>query len=169
MKLEKEVHHSSEDVDDAVLHDVVRALGRRVKISRAYDVPYIAGYSRDARTIYIDRHLPASFDWRGKSVRLAPFLVTHEIVEKSLLDELRLHYLHAHQIAVRIERDAVKAAGIPWNTYQRFMKQHEKPIEEEKLVKVPPDLDLRPYADSKDFATLERLVCGEKGAGRRSR
>src|SRR5436309_412327 len=112
MKLEKEVHHSSEDVDDAVLHDVVRALGRRVEISRAYDVPYIAGYSRDARTIYIDRHLPASFDWRGKSVRLAPFLVTHEIVEESLLDELRLHYLHAHQVAVRIERDAVKAAGI---------------------------------------------------------
>src|SRR3954447_5346379 len=155
MKLEDEVRHSSEDVDDAVLADVVRALGRRVKTSHAYDVPYIAGYSRDARTIYIDRHLPRSLDWRGKSVRVVPFLVTHEIVEKSLLDELRLHYLHAHQIAVRIERDAVTAAGIAWSAYQRFMKQYEKPIEEEKLGKVPPDLDLRPYADSKDFATLE--------------
>jgi hypothetical protein len=131
-----------------------------VKISRAYDVPYIAGYSRDARTIYIDRHLPVSFGWRGKSLRLTPFLATHEIVEKSLLDELRLHYLHAHQIAVRIERDAVRAAGIGWSAYQRFMKQHEKPIEEEKLAKVPPDLDLTPYADSKDFATLKRLVRG---------
>jgi hypothetical protein len=30
--------------------------------------------------------------------------MTHEIVEKALLDELRLHYLHAHQIAVRAER-----------------------------------------------------------------
>jgi hypothetical protein len=169
MKLENEIRHSSEDVDDAVLQDVVRALGRRVKISRAYDVPYIAGYSRDARTIYIDRHLPVSFEWRGNSVRLTPFLAAHEIVEKSLLDELRLHYLHAHQIAVRIERDAVKAAGISWSAYQRFMKQHEKSIEEEKLAKVPPDLDLTPYADSKDFATLERLVRGEKAAKRRSR
>jgi hypothetical protein len=45
---------------------------------------------------------------------------------KALLDELRLHYLHAHQIAVRIERDAVKAAGVSWWAYQRFMKQHDK-------------------------------------------
>jgi hypothetical protein len=33
-------------------------------------------------------------------------------VEKALLDELRLDYLHAHQVAVRAERDAVKAAGV---------------------------------------------------------
>jgi hypothetical protein len=39
---------------------------------------------------------------------------------------LAWHYLHAHQIAVRIERDAVKAAGVSWWAYQRFMKQHEK-------------------------------------------
>jgi hypothetical protein len=33
------------------------------------------------------------------------------------------------QIAVRAERDAVRAAGISWCAYQRFMKQHEKQIE----------------------------------------
>jgi hypothetical protein len=54
-----------------------------------------------------------------------------------MLDELRLHYLHAHQIAVRAERDAVKAAGIPWWFYQRFMKRYEKPIEEEKTGEGP--------------------------------
>jgi hypothetical protein len=42
-----------------------------------------------------------------KSVRVDPFLLTHEIAEKPLLDELRLHYLHAHKIAVRAEHDAV--------------------------------------------------------------
>jgi hypothetical protein len=47
-----------------------------------------------------------------KTIRVDPFLLTHEIVEKALLDELRLHYLHAHQIAVPAERDAVKATGI---------------------------------------------------------
>ncbi len=134
MKLEAEVRHKSEDIDDLVLLDVVQAIRRRVRIvNREYDVPYIAGYSVDGHTVFIDRHLPRSFRWLTKTVRVDPFLLTHEIVEKALLDELRLHYLHAHQIAVRAERDAVKAAGVPWWVYQRFMKKYEKPIEEEKL------------------------------------
>jgi hypothetical protein len=45
--------------------------------------------------------LPKSFRWLTKSVRVDRFLLTHEIVEKALLDELRLHYLHAHQVATR--------------------------------------------------------------------
>jgi hypothetical protein len=72
-----------------------------------------------------------------KTVRIEPFLLTHEIVEKALLDELRLHYRHAHQIATRVERDAVKAAGVSWWAYQSFMKKHEKQFEEEKLVRIP--------------------------------
>jgi hypothetical protein len=112
MKLEREIRHKSEDIEDEVLLDVVRAIRRRVRVlSREYDIPYIAGYSEDGRTVFIDRHLPKSFRWLTKVVRVDPFLLTHEIVEKALLDELRLHYLHAHQIALRSERDAVKAAG----------------------------------------------------------
>src|SRR5256714_5920411 len=159
MKLEREVRHKSEDIEDEVLMDVVRAIRRRVRrVSHAYDIPYIAGYSIDGHTVFIDRHLPRSFRWLMKTVRVEPFLITHEIVEKALLDELRLHYLHAHQIAVRAERDAVKAAGISWWGYQRFMKRHEKSIEEEKLTRVPASLDLTPYRDEKDFSLLQRLV-----------
>jgi hypothetical protein len=33
-----------------------------------------------------------------RTVRVDPYLLTHEIVEKALLDELRLHYLHVCQI-----------------------------------------------------------------------
>jgi hypothetical protein len=146
-----------------VLLDVVQALRRRVRVvNRDYDIPYIAGYSTDGHTVFIDRHLPRSFRWLMKTVRVEPFLLTHEIVEKALLDELRLHYLHAHQIAMRAERDAVKAAGVSWWAYQRFMKSYEKPIEEEKLAKVPAALDLTPYRDEKDFALLRRLVRREK-------
>jgi hypothetical protein len=163
MKLEQEVRHKSEDIADEVLLDAVRALRRRVRVvNREYDIPYIAGYSVDGRTVFIDRHLPRQFRWLMKKVRVEPFLLTHEIVEKALLDELRLHYLHAHQIAVRAERDAVKAAGVSWWAYQRFMKGHEKQIEEEHLVKVPAVLDLTPYRDEKDFALLERLVRKER-------
>jgi hypothetical protein len=158
MKLEREVRHKSEDIEDDVLLDVVQAIRRRVRVvSRDYDVPYIAGYSVDGHTVFIHRHLPKSFRWLTKNVRVDPFLVTHEIVEKALLDELRLHYLHAHQIAMRAERDAVKAAGVSWWVYQRFMKKYEKPIEKEKLLHVPPHLDLTPYRDEKDFALLRRL------------
>src|SRR3954468_882234 len=46
------------------------------------------------------------------------------------------------QIAMRAERDAVKAAGVSWWAYQSFMKKHEKQIEEEKLVRSSPVLRL---------------------------
>ena len=163
MKLEREVRHRSEDIENDVLLDAVKAIRRRVRVvNRDYDIPYIAGYSRDGHTVFIDRHLPKSFRWLMKIVRVEPFLLTHEIVEKALLDELRLHYLHAHQIAQRAERDAVKAAGFSWWAYQRFMKQHEKSIEQEKLIKVPAELDLTPYRDERDFALLRRLVQRER-------
>jgi hypothetical protein len=163
MKLDREVRHRSEDIDDDVLLDAVRAIGRRVRVvNREYDIPYIAGCSQDGRTVFIDRHLPRSFRWSGRPVRVEPFLLAHEIVEKSLLDELRLHYLHAHQIALRAERDAVAAAGVPWSAYQGFMKKHEKPIEQEKLSRVPATLDLTPYRDEKDFQLLRRLVRKER-------
>jgi hypothetical protein len=161
MKLEAELRQKSEDIDNDVLLDVVKAIRRRVRvINRSYDLPYIAGYSVDGHTVFIDRHLPRSFGWLMKTVRVEPFLLTHE--EKALLDELRPHYLHAHQIAVRAERDAVKAAGVSWWAYQSFMKKHEREIEEETLVKVPASLDLTPYRDEKDFALLERLVRKER-------
>src|SRR6266480_1658867 len=169
MKLDRELRHKSEDIQDTVLMDVVGAIRRRVRIvNRNYDIPYIAGYSQDGRTVFIDRHLPRTFRWLMKTVRVEPFLMTHEIGEKALLDELRLHYLHAHQIAVRAERDAVKASGVSWWAYQRFMKQHERVIEEERLIRVPATLDLTPYRDERDFALLHRLVQKERARLRRS-
>jgi len=163
MKREHEIRHRSEDIEDEVLIDAVHAIRRRIRVvNREYDIPYLAGYSVDGHTVFIDRHLPRTFRWLTKKIRVDQFLLLHEIVEKTLLDKLRLHYLHAHQIALRAERDAVKGAGVPWWAYQRFMKHYEKPIEEEKLVRVPSSLDLTPYRDQKDFALLERLVSGKK-------
>jgi hypothetical protein len=57
---------------------------------------------------------------------------------------------------------------MPWRrqeslgAYQTFMKKHERQIEEEALIRVPPTLDLTPYRDEKDFALLERLVRKER-------
>ena len=84
--------------------------------------------------------------------------MVHEMVEKSLLDEMRLHYLHAHQIALRAEQAAVRAAGIGWRAYDRFMKTNEKKIGDERLRRVPSTLDLTPYRDEHDFEELQNLT-----------
>ena len=88
MKLDREVHHRSEDVEDQVLLDGIKAIRRRLQVvTHDYDIPYIAGYSVDGHTVFIDRHLPRTFRWLTKTVRVEPFLITHEVIEKTLLDE----------------------------------------------------------------------------------
>jgi hypothetical protein len=67
MKLERELRHKSEDISDDVLSDTVKALGRRVRVSHDYDIPYIAGCSADGRRVFIDRHFLRTF-------RLAEYL-----------------------------------------------------------------------------------------------
>ena len=137
MDLQAEARTKSEDISDDVLNEVVKALRRRVnKVDRTYDIPYIAGYSEDGRTIFIDRHLPRSFRSLLKRVYVTPFLLTHEIVEKALLDELRLHYLHAHQIALRVERAAVEAAGVSWSTYGMKKPSNAKSSSESLIISI---------------------------------
>jgi hypothetical protein len=88
----------------------------------------------------------------------------HEEVEKTLIDQLNLHYLHAHQIALRAEEAAVRAAGIPWRAYDGFMQKYVKKIGDERLTKVPADLDLKPYRDEHDEELLKSMAaCIERG------
>lgn len=161
--LDREVRTWTENISDATVADLTTALLRRVgKIDRSYDIPYIAGYSRDGSTVFIDRHMPSSHAYRGRRVQTDRFLITHEIVEKTLLDGLHLHYLHAHQIALRIEQAAVRAAGISWRDYNRFTKAYEKKIGDERLVRVPRDLDLTPYREEHDLPELGKMI-GARG------
>ncbi|MBD8899634.1 hypothetical protein [Rhodanobacter sp. DHG33] len=134
------------------------AVLRRVKkLDREHDIPYLAGYSRDGKTIYIDRHLPKSFVFRGRTIEVDRFLILHEEVEKTLIDQLDLHYLHAHQIATRAEEAAVNAQRVTWKAYDRFMQKYVKSIGDERLQKVPADLDLKPYRDYHDYDLLQRM------------
>jgi hypothetical protein len=163
MKRQDEARHRSEEIDIDVFEEALDAIRRRItKVDRSHDIPFIAGSSKDGKTIFIDRHLPPTFTHLLKKIRIEPFIVVHEKVEKALLDELGLHYLHAHQIALRMEREAVKEAGVSWRAYQSFMKKYEKPISEEHLKKVPHNLELQPYRDEKEFSLLERMVKREK-------
>jgi hypothetical protein len=145
-------------VSSLMMDRALDAIVRRVKkLDRSHDIPYLAGYSQDGKTIYIDRHMPRSFRYRGRQIETDRYLILHEEVEKTLIDQLGLHYLHAHQIATRAEQAAVRAAGVIWRDYDRFMQKYVKRIGDERLTKVPADLDLKPYRDEHDLDLLRRM------------
>ena len=152
-------------VSSLMLDRALDAIVRRVKkFDRDHDIPYLAGYSQDGKTIYIDRHMPTGFKDKGRQINTDRYLILHEEVEKTLIDQLGLHYLHAHQIATRAEQAAVRAAGIKWKDYDRFMQKHVKTIGDERLTKVPADLDTKPYRDEHDMELLGRMqLAVEKG------
>jgi hypothetical protein len=154
-------------ISSLMLDRALDAILRRVKkFDREHDIPYLAGYSQDGQTIYIDRHLPKSFTFRGRVVEVDRFLILHEEVEKTLIDQLDLHYLHAHQIATRAEEAAVHAHGVTWKAYDRFMQKYVKSIGDERLSKVPEDLDLKPYRDYHDYDLLRQMEAHmERGNG----
>ena len=153
-------------VSGLMLDRALDAILRRVKkLDRSHDVPYLAGYSIDGKTIFIDRHLPKSFRFRGREIAVDRYLILHEEVEKTLIDQLGLHYLHAHQIATRAEQAAVRADRIEWRDYDRFMQKYVKRIGDERLTRVPEDLDLKPYRDEHDFDLIKRMLLAV-GSGR---
>lgn len=142
-------------VSDAIIQQVVEAVMANVKVDRTYDVPYLGGSSRTG-TVYIDRRLPRSFRSGGRRVTADPFIILHESVERAVGDRLRLRYQHAHQIALRAEEAAVRAAGISWHDYNAFMRKYEE-VAQTSFSRLPPDLDLKPYRDEEDTELLRRI------------
>ena len=144
-------------VSGLMLDRAIDAILRRVVLDRSHDIPYLAGYSVDGKTIYIDRHLPTTFKLGDRMIQTDRYLILHEAVEKTLLDQLHLHYQHAHQIALRAEEAAVRADGIQWRSYDRAMKKYIKQIGDEKLEHLPADLDRKPYRDEHDRELISRM------------
>jgi len=162
----KKLHIPDWYVSSLMLDRALDAILRRVKkFDRSHDIPYLAGYSVDGKTIFIDRHLPRTFKFRGREIAVDRYLILHEEVEKTLIDQLGLHYLHAHQIATRAEQAAVRADRIEWRDYDRFMQKYVKRIGDERLTKVPDDLDLKPYRDEHDFDLIKRMITALDGGG----
>ena len=129
----------------------------RVTINKKYDIPYLAGYSKDGKTVYIDRHLKTTMN----GVDLIPFLRIHEIAEKTLLDLDHLTYQEAHHVATHLERIAVEKAGLNWDRYTKYLEPYIKRVYYEDLKLVPKDLDLQPYANEHDLI-LKKLMKKER-------
>jgi len=129
----------------------------KFKISRDYDIPYVAGYSKDGRVVFIDRHLPMQLRIGGTSVSILPFIITHERTEKGLIDFLGLDYDDAHKVATwREHKELVKAHRSP-TLYERALDPYIKADQHEKIRSVPETLDLKPYRDSGDIALLNHM------------
>ncbi len=146
----------SAEVDKAMSDPAVKAnLAKPYQLNRNYDLPYLAGYSQDGATIYIDRHLPKELRINGRLVDPTPFLETHEHTEKSIIDGLGWKYAAAHEVATAMERRRVLEAGINWQAYSAALKPLIKADEGEKIEHTPPDLDLSPYQG--DAALLKQI------------
>ncbi|MBI1729323.1 hypothetical protein HYR53_01710 [Candidatus Acetothermia bacterium] len=151
-------HKNSNDtlISSAMLSDAISELAKKVALDRNHDIPYLAGYSVDRSKIYIDRHLQRTYqDHLGKHHEVDKFLILHEATEMALIDLWKLHYQHAHQIALRAEEAAVRAAGLQWREYDAFMQRWIKRADSEKITMVPATLDLIPYLDEDDSELIE--------------
>jgi hypothetical protein len=148
---------SDTDNSAAMLDAAADALLRKVAIRRGYDVPYLAGYNRRGDAVYIDRHLPRTIKIGRRRVDVQRYVVVHEAIEKAILHTYGLTYQHAHQFAQRAEKELVEADGVGWREYQDAIKRHEKQASDERLRRVPTDLDLEPYRDEGDRAMLAQL------------
>jgi hypothetical protein len=147
------------EVDKALANPKIRQrLAHRTRVDRDWDIPYLGGYNIDGHVIYLDRHLPRRFLYRGRRVDTDRFLILHEEIEKALIDALDMSYAHAHEIATRAEENAVGEAGIevPW--YRKMLKPLIKADDHKKLLRVPAALDMTPYRSEKvDHALLRRM------------
>lgn len=141
----------------SIVQKAVKSILEHAKVDYKHDIPYLAGYSINGKTIYIDRHIPRLIKIGNKNINVSPFLILHESVEKALIDELGLRYQEAHQIALMVEKEAVEKSGINWTSYDKEMQKYIKEIGHEKLTNVPKDLDLTPYKDEKDYKILKDL------------
>lgn len=130
-----------------------KEFARSYKVVRSYDIPYVAGYSKDAKTVFIDRHFKKMMD----DIDVEPYVFVHEKTEKALIDVFGIHYQDAHKIATQIEKMTVEKDGINWKKYEKFVMDQYKHIYHEQLNKIPKELDLTPYQDEKEFKILKAM------------
>lgn len=153
-------------LDRLLKHPRVRKFFQRdTTLDRKHRIPFLAGYSTDGKTIFIDSTMSKSFEYKGRQVKTDAFLIVHEELEKALIDGLGWEYLGAHRIAIVAERRAVRAAGIEWDDYNRFMQGEIKRIRALPVRDVPLNLDLAPY--KLEPSLLEQMVAtrGRRSAG----
>lgn len=143
-----------------IFDEAIKKMESEMNINRKYDIPYVAGYSKDGKTLYIDKDMPKSFKTKNnKVIKTDKYLLWHELIENTLLDKFDTFYQLAHQVALRSEKDAVEADGISWKEYNDFMNKNIKKIADlDSYSHLPSDIDLTPYKDDPDLSILKKMI-----------
>jgi hypothetical protein len=125
----------------------------------SYEIPYLAGYSKDGKTIYIDKRLKPVFELKsGKKINIVKYLIVHESSEKHFIDVKNYKYPYAHEKATKLERKAVEDDGYPWIEYQKYALSEVQRIKKlDSNEPLPKDLDDRPERDTHDYYRLEEI------------
>ena len=149
----------------AALRAATDQMWRESRIDRAFEVPYVAGYDKDAGAyVFIDCAAPMQAQRGGATIPVGPLLVIHERVEKAVLLDDRSVYPSAHQIALRIEKAAAQAMGVDWKAYDNVITELSDAISARKAPRNISDrLDLQPYYTFLD-ADNRKLVAGMEKA-----
>jgi hypothetical protein len=143
------------------IDQAIKTLLERVKVDNHYWVPYLGGYSKDwadGPEVYFDARFPDRLVVSGKTMQPYRYILIHECVEKSLMDELHLSYDVAHDFATAAERSAVEADGFQWPAYCAAIKPYiAQAVKQPKGLDVPKDLDDSPYVQdhSEELGKIE--------------
>ena len=124
------------------------------KVSREFQVPYLAGYSKDRRTLYIDCDSLQGFKDKGTFVDTDKYLCIHEYVEDSCEDNGASYNL-GHACATLAELGAVADDGVDVDAYNYFMDQEVRKAGARKsYTNLPKNLDLLPYISAPENRSL---------------
>jgi hypothetical protein len=150
-------HQESAAVSSETLNKILAMAAVRERMwqlreeDNSADIPYIAGYSNDRKTIFYDRHLPETIvlrhDGRTHDIRPRDHIRPHETIEPVVMDVLGWTYFPAHAVATAYEkRQFIQRVGPEWwMPYTYAMDGYAKADETERVTKVPRDLDMAPY------------------------
>lgn len=135
------------------LLECVEAVKKKKKINRDYDIPLLAGYSKDGETIFIDKDFTDGYVGKdGKYIHALYGLLFHEAVEKALINYLEIGYEPTHEVALRVEFDASEALGANPKEYNGHMEKYIKIAKDKKTYNWPKEeLDLTPYKKEEEI------------------
>ena len=140
-------------------------LSTEYTVNTDYEIPYLAGYSKDGKTIYIDKRLPKClFNYFEELEDTLKVLITayinglvrHERSEKYFEDYKKYKYPYAHELATAEERKLVTSYGIDWDTYQNYMLKMVKKFKTFSGP-LPPNLDTKPEKDTHDYYRYHKI------------
>ena len=133
---------------------------KQTRVCTDFQCPYLAGYSEDGETTYIDCRIPKTRTTEdGTVVDNYKYVVKHERKEKEKIDDTGCSYQTGHYGpggGLEAEREAVEADGLDWDEHQKYWKGLMKDLKE-ITGPIPPDYDATPIRDSKDWALLKKV------------